>query len=504
VSPERVRVAICGSGFAGLAMAIQLREAGIDDFVVLERAGTIGGTWRDNHYPGCACDVPAHLYSYSFAPNPDWSSAFAPQPEIRAYIERCAARYGIDRFVRFGAEITGAELDESTATWTVRAADGRTWIADVVVAATGGLSRPAIPSLPGLDRFAGPTWHSAAWNHDVRLAGRTVAVVGTGASAIQFVPRIAPQVARLHLFQRTPPWVLPRPDHDFTAVEKALFRVPGVRWLHRQRLYWRHELRAIPFTLEPRILRVAQRLAIRHLRQQVPDPALRAKVTPGYVMGCKRILMSNEYYPALNRPNVEVVTDGIREVTRTGIVTRDGVERPVDAIVFGTGFAVHDYLGPIRVVGRDGVELGAQWRHNAEAYLGTTVAGFPNLFTMIGPNTGLGHNSILVMIEAQVRYVMSCLRALDAGGFASFEPRAEVMHRYNARLQARLARTVWMTGCKSWYQNAEGKNTTLWPGPTAEFVLRTWRFDPADYVMRRRDELPVAQAPVRRAAGGAR
>ena len=488
---ERVRIAILGSGFAGLAMAVKLRDAGVDDFVVLEKAGAIGGTWRDNHYPGCACDVPAHLYSYSFAPNPDWSCTFAPQPEIRAYIERCADRFDVRRHVRLHAEVVAAELDEAALTWTVRCADGRVWIADVVVAATGGLSRPAVPRLPGLERFAGATWHSAAWDHGFALAGKTIASIGTGASAIQFVPHLARAAARLHVFQRTAPWVLPRDDRAFTAVEKALFRVPAIRWLYRQKLYWTLEARAVPFTLEPRILRWAQRLAIRHLHRQVADPALRATLTPDYVLGCKRILMSNDYYPALARPNVEVVTAPIREVTPRGIVTADGVERAVDAIVFGTGFDVHDYLGPTRVVGRGGRELGAEWRKSAAAHLGTTVPGFPNLFTLIGPNTGLGHNSIIVMIESQVRYVMSALRAIDRGGLAAVEPRADVAAAYNARLQRRLERTVWSTGCKSWYQDAEGKNTTLWPGSTAEFMLRTWRFDPRDHVAPSRLERTV-------------
>lgn len=503
MTPERVKVVILGTGFAGLAMAIRLREMGIDDFVLLERAGAIGGTWRDNHYPGCACDVPSHLYSYSFAPNPSWSRAFSPQPEIRAYIERVASEHGIHRFVRFHAEVTGAELDEPSATWTVRTADGRTFVGDVVVAATGGLSRPSVPRLPGLERFGGATWHSASWDHDFPLDGKTVAVVGTGASAIQFVPAIAPRVGRLHLFQRTPAWVMPRPDRAFGPVEQALFRIPAIRWLYRQRLYWGHELRAIPFTVEPRILKLAERIALRHLHAQVADPELRRKLTPDYVMGCKRILMSNDYYPALARSNVEVVTDGIREITPTGVVTVDGKERPVDAIVFGTGFEVHDYLGPMQVVGRDGAELGSRWRRRAEAYLGTTVPEFPNLFTIIGPNTGLGHNSIIFMIECQVRYIASALRAMDSGEYALVEPRADVTARYNERLQERLARTVWMSGCKSWYQDAEGRNTTLWPGPTAEFMARTWRFDPADYVMKRRDELPRREAPVVRAAAGA-
>ncbi|HTE54795.1 MAG TPA: NAD(P)/FAD-dependent oxidoreductase [Kofleriaceae bacterium] len=495
-APERTRVAIIGTGFSGLAMAIQLERSGRADFLLLERSDTLGGTWRDNHYPGCACDVPAHLYSFSFAPNPDWSSAYAPQPEIRAYVERCAARYRLADRIRYGADVTTARLDEARAEWTITTADGRVFVADAVVAAVGGLSRPMVPRLPGLERFAGRTWHSAAWDHDAPLDGKTVAVVGTGASAIQFVPRIAPRVARLALFQRTPPWVLPREDHEFTDAEKRRFRRGPVRWLHRQRLYWSHEARSIPFTLEPRLLHLAQRIAIRHIQRQVRDPELARRLTPSYVMGCKRILLSNDYYPAVARPNVELVTEPIREVTARGLVTADGALHAVDAIVFGTGFDVHDYLGPIRVIGRGGEDLSERWRRRAEAHLGTTVPGFPNFFTLIGPNTGLGHNSIIFMAECQVRYILSCLRAMERRGVCLVEPRAEVTRRYNERLQGRLRRTVWTSGCKSWYLNQDGVNTTLWPGSTAEFMLRTWRFDPADHVMVRRDELPAA-APAR-------
>jgi cation diffusion facilitator CzcD-associated flavoprotein CzcO len=502
-APERTRVAIIGTGFSGLAMAIQLERAGRPDFLLLERSDQLGGTWRDNHYPGCACDVPAHLYSFSFAPNPDWSSAYAPQGEIRAYIERCAERFGLLERIRYGAHVARAELDESRALWTLTTADGRAFQADVVVAAVGGLSRPMVPRLPGLERFAGRTWHSAAWDHAAPLDGKTVAVIGTGASAIQFVPRIAPRVGRMFLFQRTPPWILPREDHDFTARERRLLRIGPLRWLYRQRLYWKHEVRSIPFTLEPRLLRYAQRLAVEHIRKQVPDPELARRLTPDYVMGCKRILLSNDYYPAVARPNVELVTDAIREVTARGLLTADGTERAVDSIVFGTGFDVHDYLGRFEVFGRGGVELSAMWRKRAEAHLGTTVPGFPNFFVMVGPNTGLGHNSIIFMAECQVRYILSCLRSMDRRGACLVEPRAEVVRRYNDRLQERLQRTVWTSGCQSWYLNQEGVNTTLWPGATAEFLLRTWRFDPDEHVMVRRDELPAAAEPALAVGGRA-
>jgi cation diffusion facilitator CzcD-associated flavoprotein CzcO len=483
--PERTRIAIIGTGFSGLAMAIQLQRAGRPDFLLLERSDSIGGTWRDNHYPGCACDVPAHLYSFSFEPNPDWSSAYASQGEIRAYIERVAARHDLTRRTRFSADVVGAELDEARARWTLRAADGRVFVADIVVAAVGGLSRPRVPELPGIERFAGRRWHSARWDHTAPIDGEDVAVIGTGASAIQFVPRIAPRVRRLLLFQRTPAWVLPRRDHDFTPLERRLLGLAPLRWMYRQRLYWSHEARSIPFTLEPRVLQWAQRLAVRHLRSQVRDAELARRLTPDYRLGCKRILLSSDYYPAVARPNVELVSGPVREVTEHGVVGADGAVREVSAIVFATGFDVHDYLGRLRVVGRGGAELGERWRRRAEAHLGTTVPGFPNFFTLIGPNTGLGHNSIVFMAECQVRYILAALRAMDRHGARLVEPRDDVVRAYNRRLQERMRRTVWASGCMSWYLNADGVNTTLWPGSTAEFLLRTWRFDPAAHRMER-------------------
>ncbi|MEZ4399757.1 MAG: NAD(P)/FAD-dependent oxidoreductase [Kofleriaceae bacterium] len=479
---ESTGVLIIGSGFAGLAMAAQLCEAGRRDFVILEAADAVGGTWRANHYPGCACDIPSHLYSLSFAPRPDWSRSYAPHDEIRAYLEHAAARWQLHRHLRCGAAVVAATLDEAQARWTITTADGRRFQAPIAVMALGGLSRPTTPHLPGLAQFAGATWHSAAWNHRYDLAGKRVAVVGTGASAIQFVPHVVKAAGQVHLFQRTPPWVLPRRDRAYTDRERWAFRhVPGARALHRATLYLRHELRAIPFTLAPQVLRWVQPLALRHLHAQVADPALRATLTPSYVLGCKRILMSNDYYPALAQPHVEVVTDAITGVTPDGVVTADGRARPVDAIIFGTGFAVHDYLGGIAVTGRAGADLGARWADTPEAYLGTMVDGFPNLFTLIGPNTGLGHNSMLLMIEAQVRLVMSTLAAMARHDHVLVEPRPEAVRAYNDELAARMPKTVWSTGCTSWYRDAAGRNPTLWPGSTVEFAARTWRFDARAY-----------------------
>jgi cation diffusion facilitator CzcD-associated flavoprotein CzcO len=479
-----VFAAIVGTGFAGLLAAIKLKEMGIDSIVLFEKADAVGGTWRDNTYPGCACDVPSHLYSYSFETSGAWSRAYAPWDEIRAYIERCTDKYDLRRHVRFRTEVVSATWDDDLAIWRVRMADGKVTTARVVVAATGPLSRPSVPSLDGLDRFRGKTFHSAAWDHDYPLEGKSVAVVGTGASAIQFVPHVAARAEKMTLFQRTAPWVMPRVDPIFGPRAREALKNKAIRYAYREWIYWTTEWRAAAFLYEPRILAFAERLAKRNIARGVKDPALRTKLTPTYRMGCKRVLMSNDYYPALARPNVDVVTDAIVRVTEDGVVTKDGAERKVDAIIFGTGFAVHDYLGPVRVIGRAGKSLGDAWKTSAEAYLGTTVAGFPNLFVFAGPNVGLGHNSMIFMFESQVRYMTECIRQMRARGIASVEPREDVQRAFNARMQERLAKTVWQTGnCKSWYQNADGKNTTLWPGFTFEYRLRTRFFDLRDYVV---------------------
>jgi cation diffusion facilitator CzcD-associated flavoprotein CzcO len=497
-----VEVAIIGTGFSGLCMAIQLARRGRRSFVVLERAGRVGGTWRENHYPGCACDVPSHLYSFSFAPNPDWSRAFAPQAEILAYLERCAARFGLEPHIRFDTEATEARFDEATGTWTVSTSRGAPVYARHLVVGIGGLNKPAIPALPGLARFAGTTFHSARWNHEYPLDGKTVAVVGTGASAVQFVPRIAPRVDRLHLFQRSAPWVLPKPDRAIGPRERRLYRLaPALQRLARYAIYARMEARGLGFTVHPRLLAPAAALGVRHLRAHVADPALRAALTPDYAPGCKRILQDDDYYPALTRPNVEVVTDGIAEITARGVVTRDGVERPVDAIIWGTGFQIADALTPLRIHGRGDIELSALWRGGMEAYLGTTIAGFPNMYFLTGPNTGLGHNSMVFMIEAQVHYILALMRAMERRGADVAEVRPATQRHFNERLQPRLGRGVWASGCQSWYLDERGRNTALWPGPTVEFWLRTRRVRARDYAFSTAAE---AAAPARDRASRSR
>jgi cation diffusion facilitator CzcD-associated flavoprotein CzcO len=478
-------VVVIGTGFAGLAMGIRLKQAGIHDFVILERAGAIGGTWRDNTYPGAACDIHSHLYSFSFEPNWRWTRMFGQQREILAYMEHCADKYGLRPHVRCNAGVASAVFDEARAIWEITTTQGDVVRARVVVSGTGPLNRPSFPSIPGRERFAGKAFHSMQWDHGTRLEGKRVAVIGTGASAIQIIPEIAPNVAELHVYQRTPPWIMPKPDRDLTDAERALFRrVPAAQQLTRAAIYWFLEWRALAFTVNPALMKKAEPLALRYLASRVKDRALRAKLTPQYTLGCKRILMSNDYYEALQLPQTEVITDGIREIREHSIVTTDGKERPVDVIVYATGFHAAEDITPFGIRGKGGLDLNDAWKDGAQAYLGTSIAGFPNLFLLIGPNTGLGHNSMVFMIESQVQYVLDAIRAMRGKKWRTVEVKPDAQARYNERLQARLAKTVWNTGgCTSWYTTRDGKNTTLWPGFTVEFRLRTRRFHPRAYAV---------------------
>jgi cation diffusion facilitator CzcD-associated flavoprotein CzcO len=482
-APADHDVAIVGSGFSGLAMAVRLIEAGMDDFVVLERAADVGGTWRDNAYPGCACDVPSHLYSLSFAPNPEWSSTFSPQAEIQAYLRGVAEQRGVLPHVRFGCALESADWDESRQRWSLQTTRGPVR-ARVLIVAAGALSEPALPEIQGLERFQGRTFHSAAWDHDHDLTGKHVAVIGTGASAIQFVPQIQKQAGRLTLFQRTPPWVLPRRARPLTRFERALYRrLPIAQRLMRAGIYWARELYAIPL-LRAWLAPLTRRVGLAYLRRQVPDPQLRAKLTPSYAPGCKRILISNDYLPSLAKPNVEVVTDGVEEVRERSIVTSDGREREVDTIIFGTGFLVTEFPIAERVRGRRGRLLADAWNGSPRAHRGTTVAGFPNLFFLLGPNTGLGHTSVVVMAEAQADYVMGALSHMRRAAAGALEVRAEAQEAWNARVQRAMRGTVWTAGgCASWYLDRTGANTTLWPGYTFTFRRLMRRFDPASYAV---------------------
>lgn len=475
-------VAVVGAGFSGIGMAIKLKQAGRDDFVILEKAGDVGGTWRENSYPGCACDIPSHLYSFSFEPNPDWTRHYPRQQEIWDYLRRCVDKYGLTRHIRFNTKMAAAEFDDATRTWRLTTDSGELVRARVVVAGLGPLHKPAVPDLPGLDTFAGRTFHSAQWDHDYDLTGKRVAVIGTGASAIQFVPRIAAQVEQLHLFQRTPPWVMPKPDRRLTEFERRLFRaLPSTQRAFRNLIYWRQELLALGFVVHPKLMGGIQRLARWHIKRRIADPALRAAVTPSYVIGCKRILISSDYYPALTRPNVELVTGGVAEVLPNAVITADGVRRTVDAIIFGTGFHVTDSLTNEPIAGRNGLKLAEAWRDGMQAYRGVSIAGFPNLFLLAGPNSGLGHNSIVFMIETQVQHIMRCLDLLDRRSGTSIGVRDGAQQAFNDRIQAELDNTVWSTGCKSWYLDEHGNNRTLWPGFTFTYWWRTRQPRAADY-----------------------
>ena len=486
------RVVIIGAGFGGIGMATRLAKAGIDDFVVLEKASELGGTWRDNSYPGCRCDVPSHLYSYSFALNPEWSSTFSGQAEIWDYMRRVADEHGVMPHMRFGHEVIGATWDEPARRWRIETTQGD-FSAQVIVAAPGPLHQPSIPALPGIERFAGKAFHSARWDHDYDLAGKRVAVIGTGASAIQFVPQIAPRVGELQLYQRTAPWVLPRPDRPITSWERRAYRrLPALQRAMRNGIYWARESFMVGFAIEPRVMWAPERIAKLMLRRQIPDRALRRKLTPNYKLGCKRVLLADDYYPALARDNVDVVTDGIREVREHSIVAADGSERDVDAIIYGTGFHVTDMEVGHMVRGRSGQTLEQLWQGSPQAYLGTAVPGFPNAFLLAGPNTGIGHTSLIFLLECQIAYVFDCLRQMVEHGLETVEVRRDVFDAFNERLQEKSKGTIWLSGCKSWYLDRHGRNSTLWPDFTWKFRRLTRRFAVNDYVVTERSRQRIA------------
>ncbi|WP_369271611.1 flavin-containing monooxygenase [Streptomyces sp. R11] len=484
---EHVRVAVVGSGFGGLGAAVRLRREGVTDFVVLERADSVGGTWRDNSYPGCACDVPSHLYSFSFAPNPDWPRTFSGQQHIRAYLEHVTDVFRLRPHIRFNSEVQRMTWNAERLCWDIETSAGNL-SADLVVSATGPLSDPKTPDIPGLDSFPGKVFHSARWDHDFDLRGKRVAMVGTGASAIQIVPSIQPQVERLTLFQRTPPWVLPRVDRAISGVERSLHRaLPLTAQLRRGLLWGIRELQVQAFTKRPNELGLIEQLAKRNMARSIKDPALRAKLTPDYRIGCKRILLSSEYYPALAQPNVDLVASGLSEIRGSTLVAADGSEAEVDAIVFGTGFHVTDMPIADRVVGPEGQTLAESWKGGMEALRGASAAGFPNWMTIIGPNTGLGNSSMILMIESQLNYMADFVKQLNVlGGRAALDARPSAVHAWNRRVQERMKRTVWNTGgCTSWYLDASGRNTTVWPGTTTEFRRATRRVDLAEYELLR-------------------
>jgi cation diffusion facilitator CzcD-associated flavoprotein CzcO len=475
---REVGAVVIGAGFSGIGASIALQRQGIDH-VVLEAADDVGGTWRDNQYPGCRCDVPSHLYSFSFAPNPEWSTTYAAQPEIWAYLRDCAERYGVMERCRFGHEVLEATWDDEASRWIVSTTQGR-FAAATLIGAYGPLSSPKVPDIEGLDRFGGRWLHSAQWVAADLLEGQRVAVIGTGASAVQIVPQIQPNVAHLTVFQRTPPWVLPHTNRDIRPVERAIYRrVPAAQRAVRTGVYWLRELFAIGLCRTPRRLETVRKIGVKHLESQVTDPVLRQKLLPSYTPGCKRITIANDYYPAIGEANVSLETAPISHLDESGIVMSDGRRIAADTVVLATGFHVTDHPMASRIRGRDGRSIAEVWeRDGMQAYLGTTVTGFPNCFLLAGPNTGIGHTSLVVMIEAQLRYVAAALRERDRRGAATVEVTPAAQAAFVERVSRRMVRTVWTTGgCRSWYLDSHGRNTTLWPDFTWRFVLDTRRFN---------------------------
>ncbi|MDQ1738781.1 MAG: hypothetical protein QOE53_433 [Pseudonocardiales bacterium] len=477
--PERVAVLIVGAGFGGLATAVQLAGSGEQDFLCIDRGAEVGGTWRDNTYPGAACDVPSQLYSFSFALNPDWSRSFSPQPEIQDYLRRVARDSGVlDRF-RFGVELEGASWDPDAELWRVETSAGPV-TAQLLVSAAGALSAPKLPDLAGLASFQGPVFHSAEWDHGQDLTGKRVAVIGTGASAIQIVPAIAGRVARLAVYQRTAPWVLPRHDRAYRRLEKlAIRRVPGYQRVLRSLVYLAREATVPMFIAAPWIGSLVSRSATANIDRAISDPVLRAKAQPHFALGCKRVLVSSDWYPALARDNVELVTEPISHLTADAIVTADGTAHQIDVLIVATGFQATEQPIAERIKGRTGQTLAQAWsERGVQGYKGATVHGFPNLFLVVGPNTGLGHSSMVYMIESQVAYLVDAWRQLRRYGLASVEPTAAAEAAWNADLQRRMRRTVWSTGgCRSWYLDAHGRNVALWPRTTYMFRRLTGSFD---------------------------
>ena len=492
-----VDVLIVGAGFSGICMGIKLLKAGMKNFHIIEKSDDLGGTWYENRYPGCACDVPAHLYSFSFERNPDWTRMFAGQQEIWRYLKHCVQRYGLAPYIRFGTRFCEAAWEEAAGQWRILAGNvardnghhsGTLTIrARVLVSGMGALHVPHYPEIPGIERFAGSSFHSATWRSDVDLSGKTVAVVGTGASAIQFIPHIAPRASKLYVFQRTPPWIVPRLDFGFSEKARQRFRrVPALTWALRKFLFFALEWRVLSFLGDRVVREHMEKIARRHLERSIADPKLREALTPRYQIGCKRILLSDDFYPTFKRRNVELVTEKIAEVHEHSVVTQDGAERPVDVLIYGTGFHVTEQFIGMKLFGRNGLEIHDAWRNGLSAYLGVTVSGFPNFFMLLGPNTGLGHNSVVLMIEAQVRYVINCLKLMCKRNLSAMEVRAESQKHFAANLRDHMARTVWQSGgCHSWYQDTHtGENTTLWPGSVIQYFSATSSVSLSEYDLR--------------------
>ena len=474
-------IAVVGAGFGGIGAATMLRRAGHDDVTVFERGERVGGVWHHNTYPGAACDVPSHLYEFSFAPNPRWSRRYAPQAEIQAYLEDVAARHGVLERLRTSTEVTRAAWDG--ARWRLETSAGP-FEADVLLTACGQLSVPSIPPLPGLDAFAGPAFHTARWRHDVDLAGRRVAVLGTGCSAIQVVPAIQPIVGHVDVYQRSPGWTFPKMDFAYSERAKRLFaRFPALQRLDRAAVFAFMELGAAAMTDRRWLLAPFRAVSRRQIAQAIADPELRRKVTPADEVGCKRLMLTDEWYPTLTSPNVDLVTERIAEITATGIRTEDGAERPADVLVLATGFRTHGFVAPMEIAGEDGRTLEQEWHDVARAYLGMSVPGFPNLFLLYGPNTNGGTGSVIYTIEANMAHVLAALEELDRAGAGRIEVRREAAAAFDRELRAALAGTVWHTGCTNWYVDEDGNDPNQWPWLWSAYRRRAARLEPGAYAL---------------------
>ncbi len=483
-SKKDFSILITGTGFSGICVGIQLKKAGFNNFKIVEKASEVGGTWRDNHYPGAACDVKSNLYSFSFEPNPNWTREYSPQKEILEYTKHCVEKYDLEKHILFNWEVKFARYLEATATWDLINGKGEKLSANVVVFGNGPLHLPSLPDIKGLKEFKGTVFHSAQWNHDFDLNGKEVCVIGTGASAIQFVPEIQPKVKQMYLMQRTAPWVLPKPDGAFTPTQHTLFeKIPLTQKLNRDFIYYLNESQVVGMIYNENILKLGEMLGKRHINKYIKDPDLRKKLTPTYRLGCKRVLLSNNYYQALAQPNLEVVTDGIEKFTKDSVVTKDGKSRKIDAVILGTGFHVADSFQYYDVMGKDGITFQKAFANGPEAYYGTCVHHFPNMFMMLGPNTGLGHNSMIFMIESQTNYIIDAIQKMTNQDIRSIEVRKDVQDKFNAEIQCKLEGTVWQSGCKSWYVSEDGKNHTVWPGFTLEFRNRTKKIQLNDYML---------------------
>lgn len=480
---KNTKIAIIGAGFGGLATAIQLLKRGIKDFVILEKATDVGGTWRENQYPGAACDVQSHMYSLSFAPKSDWTKRYAEAPEIFQYIQDLIQEYDLKKFIQFDTEVISTRFDEQAHGWEISIKNQSALHCQFLIFASGPLHIPQIPKIKGIEKFKGEVFHSSSWNHAYDLNGKRVASIGTGGSAIQYIPEIAPKTKQLYVFQRTAAWVIPRDERAYNALDKKLFaQYDWFRKLHRARLYWSNESRVVPI-VKPQMMRLGQKLAEAFIRFQIKDKEIAKKLTPDYTMGCKRILVSNRYFPTFNRKNVELVTDSIQEITENAIVTKDGQVREIDCLIYGTGFITDPriYLKDFKCYGENGIELKEAWKEGAESYYGISTKGFPNLFQLLGPNTVLGHNSVIFMIESQVNYILQLIEAVEKSKTKAIVVKDVVQEEFNRKIQEKFAGTVWQSDCVSWYQQEGGKNFSLWPSYTWKYWLETKNANLADY-----------------------